>query len=126
MQAAFFKVSEVIPYAKAVEEMKKGVDYSYGKKGEEIVKMNYAAIDRGGEVTKVEIPEEWAKIELAKEKDTRNIPEFIKNVMEPINSQRGDSSTCKCIQGPRRWNIPGRNNSLRETCNSSLYTGMAS
>jgi pyruvate-ferredoxin/flavodoxin oxidoreductase len=106
MQAAFFKVSEVIPYAQAVKEMKKGVDYSYGKKGEEIVKMNYAAIDRGGEVVKVEIPDEWAKIELATEKDMRDIPDFIKNVMEPINSQKGDSLPVSAFVGREDGTFP--------------------
>jgi pyruvate-ferredoxin/flavodoxin oxidoreductase len=90
MQAAFFKVSEVIPYDLAVKEMKKGVDYSYGKKGEKVVQMNYNAIDRGGDVVKVEIPEEWASIKVTKEEDTRDIPEFIRDVMEPINRLKGD------------------------------------
>ncbi|MBE0673440.1 MAG: pyruvate:ferredoxin (flavodoxin) oxidoreductase [Bacteroidales bacterium] len=90
MQAAFFKVSEVIPYELAVKEMKHGVDYSYGKKGEAIVKMNYAAIDKGGDVTKVEVPAEWASIQVTKKTDDRDIPDFIRNVMEPINHLKGD------------------------------------
>ena len=106
MQAAFFKVSEVIPYAQAVKEMKKGVDYSYGKKGEEIVKMNYAAIDRGGEVVKIEVPEEWAKIEIKAGKDTRNIPAFIKDVMEPVNFQKGDSLPVSAFRGREDGTFP--------------------
>jgi pyruvate-ferredoxin/flavodoxin oxidoreductase len=50
MQSAFFKVSEVIPYKLAVDEMKHAVIKAYGKKGENIVKMNNDAIDRGGDV----------------------------------------------------------------------------
>jgi pyruvate-ferredoxin/flavodoxin oxidoreductase len=106
MQAAFFKVSEVIPYAQAIKEMKKGVDYSYGKKGEEIVNMNYAAIDRGGEVEKVEVPADWANIVLSKEKDNRNIPAFIRDVMEPINSQRGDSLPVSAFVGREDGTFP--------------------
>jgi len=106
MQAAFFKVSEVIPYAQAVKEMKKGVDYSYGKKGEEIVKMNYAAIDRGGEVAKIDVPEEWAKIVMEGNKDSRNIPAFIKDVMEPVNSQRGDSLPVSAFRGREDGTFP--------------------
>jgi pyruvate-ferredoxin/flavodoxin oxidoreductase len=90
MQAAFFKVSGVIPYDKAVKEMKKGVEHSYGKKGEEVVKMNFAAIDRGGDVTHVKIPAEWASLMVTKQKDDRDIPEFIREVMEPINRLKGD------------------------------------
>ncbi len=62
MQSAFFKISGVIPYEKAVEEMKKAIVKDFGKKGEEIVKMNHAAVDRGGTVTKVEIPKEWKNL----------------------------------------------------------------
>jgi pyruvate-ferredoxin/flavodoxin oxidoreductase len=48
MQSAFFKISEVIPYSIAVDEMKKAIVKSYGNKGEQIVNMNYAAVDAGG------------------------------------------------------------------------------
>jgi pyruvate-ferredoxin/flavodoxin oxidoreductase len=90
MQAAFFKVSGVIPYEKAEKEMKKAIEKTYGRKGEDVVAMNYAAIDRGSAVTKVEVPAEWAKIKVEPEKDTRNIPDFIRNVVEPINAMKGD------------------------------------
>ena len=50
MQAAFFKIANVIPYEVAVEQMKKFIYKSYGKKGEDIVNMNYAAVDKGGEM----------------------------------------------------------------------------
>ena len=65
MQSAFFKVANVIPYDKAVEQMKKAIYKSYGRKGEDIVNMNYAAVDKGGEVIKVEIPAEWANIKVS-------------------------------------------------------------
>jgi len=55
MQSAFFKVAEVIPYEDAVKEMKAAIVKSYGKKGENIVNMNFAAVMIGGEVVKVEI-----------------------------------------------------------------------
>ena len=90
MQAAFFKLANVIPYEKAETEMKKAIYKSYGRKGEDVVNMNYAAVDKGSQVTRVEIPAEWAKIEVRKEKDTRDIPEFIREVVEPINSMKGD------------------------------------
>ena len=91
MQAAFFKISEVIPYENAVTQMKKAIEKSYSKKGEHIVKMNNAAVDAGGAVTKVEVPADWKNITVTTAKDDRNIPDFIKNVMEPINAQNGDS-----------------------------------
>lgn len=91
MQSAFFKTSNVIPYETAVKEMKKAVIKSYGMKGEEIVKMNHAAIDRGGDLIEVKIPKEWKELKITPKKDDRNIPDFIKNVVEPINAQRGDN-----------------------------------
>jgi pyruvate-ferredoxin/flavodoxin oxidoreductase len=106
MQAAFFKVANVIPYEKAESEMKKAIYKSYGKKGEEVVKMNYAAVDKGTEVHKVEIPAEWAKIKVEKTADTRNIPDFIRNVMEPINSMKGDDLPVSAFIGREDGTFP--------------------
>jgi len=91
MQSAFFKVSEVIPYEKAVEEMKNAIVKTFGKKGEDIVNMNHKAVDRGGDVTKIDIPKEWKNLSDQEEKaGDENIPEFIKDVVYPINAQKGD------------------------------------
>jgi len=91
MQSAFFKVSEVIPYELAVEEMKTAISKTYGKKGEMIVNMNFAAVDRGGTVTKIEVPKEWADIKIRKEKENTDHPDFISKIFNPINKLKGDS-----------------------------------
>ena len=88
LQSAFFKISNVIPYELAVEQMKKFIVKSYGKKGEDIVKMNYAAVDRGGDVEQVDIPKEWADIQLETAKPD-DAPEFVQKVVRPVNAQRG-------------------------------------
>ena len=76
LQSAFFKISGVIPYDLAVDQMKKFIVKSYGRKGEEIIKMNYAAVDRGGEVEEVEVLREWADLNVdTVQKD--GAPEFI-------------------------------------------------
>lgn len=106
MQAAFFKVSGVIPYEKAEKEMKKAIEKSYGRKGEAVVNMNYAAIDRGSAVIKVEIPEEWANIKVEPKKDTRDIPDFIRNVMEPINAMKGDDLPVSAFVGREDGTFP--------------------
>ena len=62
LQSAFFKITGIIPYEDAVKYMKDAIVKSYGKKGENVVNMNYAAVDRGGEYTEVKIPAEWAKL----------------------------------------------------------------
>ncbi|MBN1463953.1 MAG: pyruvate:ferredoxin (flavodoxin) oxidoreductase [Paludibacteraceae bacterium] len=90
LQSAFFKITGVIPYELAVEQMKKFIVKSYGKKGEKIVNMNYAAVDSGADVIKVDIPAEWATIKLSDELANNNVPEFIKKVVQPINAQAGD------------------------------------
>ena len=91
MQSAFFKVANVIPYDLAVEQMKKAIYKSYGKKGEDIVNMNYAAVEQGGNVVKVEVPAEWAKIEVKAVEAKHDVPEFIAKIVEPINSLEGDN-----------------------------------
>ncbi len=106
MQSAFFKVSEVIPYDLAVEEMKTAINKTYGKKGEMIVNLNYAAVDKGGEVIKVEIPEEWAKIKVVEKKDNRDLPDFIKNVFEPINKLKGDDLPVSAFKGREDGTFP--------------------
>ena len=93
LQSAFFKISGVIPYDLAVEQMKKFIVKSYGKKGEDIVNMNYAAVDRGGEITKVEIPAEWAKLDCTTDfvfEHNADDPEFINKVMRPMVAQCGN------------------------------------
>ena len=93
LQSAFFKISGVIPYDLAVEQMKKFIVKSYGKKGEDIVNMNYAAVDRGGEITKVEIPHEWAELDCSTDfvlEPLKDAPDFINNVMRPMTAQCGN------------------------------------
>jgi pyruvate-ferredoxin/flavodoxin oxidoreductase len=106
MQAAFFKVANVIPYEKAESEMKKAIYKSYGKKGEDIVKMNYDAVDKGSDVEKVEIPSEWAGTTISKKTSDRNVPEFISDVMEPINSLKGDDLPVSAFSGREDGSFP--------------------
>jgi pyruvate-ferredoxin/flavodoxin oxidoreductase len=98
LQSAFFKISNVIPYDLAVEQMKKFIVKSYGKKGEEVVKMNYAAVDRGGEVEEVEVPKEWATLQVTAD-STDDAPEFIQKVVRPVNAQRGYSLPVSAFSG---------------------------
>ena len=106
MQSAFFKVAEIIPYEQSVEKMKAFILKSYGNKGEEIVRMNNAAVDRGGEVEKVSVPAEWANLEKeAREFDT-NVPDFIKNVVQPINAMNGDDLPVSAFLGREDGTFP--------------------
>jgi pyruvate-ferredoxin/flavodoxin oxidoreductase len=98
LQSAFFKISNVIPYELAVEKMKYAINKTYGKKGEDIVNMNYAAVDRGGEYVKVEVPSSWANLKEEKEME-ENFPPFIREVVMPINAQAGDDLPVSVFKG---------------------------
>jgi len=106
MQSAFFKIANIIPYAEAVEEMKKFIVKSFGMKGEEIVNMNYAAVEKGGEVTKIEIPAEWAGIEVKAAKKNGALPEFIRDVVQPINGLKGDDLPVSAFAGREDGTFP--------------------
>jgi pyruvate-ferredoxin/flavodoxin oxidoreductase len=106
MQSAFFKISEVIPYEDAVTEMRKFIIQSFGKKGEEIVNMNFAAVERGGQVEKVEVPKEWSSIKLNGESETDDVPDFIKNIVVPINSLKGDDLPVSAFVGREDGTFP--------------------
>ena len=102
MQSAFFKIANVIPFEQAVEEMKKAIYKSYGKKGEDIVNMNYAAVDAGATaVVKVEVPAEWADIVVAEATENVDLsrPEFVRNVVDPINALKGDYLPVSAFNG---------------------------
>ena len=108
MQSAFFKITEVIPYEMAVEQMKAAIVKSYGKKGEHIVNMNYAAVDAGGKnVVKVDVPTEWKDIVLAEEEavDTDR-PEYITKVVDVINAQKGDDLPVSTFAGSEDGQFP--------------------
>ena len=99
MQSAFFRITNVIPYELAQEQMKKAIVKSYGKKGETIVNMNFAAVDAGGNnVQKIEVPAEWAKIKIGADEVSKR-PAFIKNIVDVINAQKGDSLPVSTFNG---------------------------
>ena len=93
LQSAFFKITGIIPYEEAVGYMKKAIVKSYGKKGEHIVNMNYAAVDRGGEYIKVEIPADWKEITAKFENPNKDrlAPSFVKEIADVVNAQAGDT-----------------------------------
>ncbi|MBR1707040.1 MAG: pyruvate:ferredoxin (flavodoxin) oxidoreductase [Bacteroidales bacterium] len=93
LQSAFFKITGIIPYEDAVKYMKDAIVKSYGKKGENVVNMNFAAVDRGGEYTEIEVPAEWASISAKFENPDKDrlAPAFVKEVADIVNAQAGDT-----------------------------------
>ena len=95
MQSAFFKLADIIPVEDAVKYLKEAVVTSYGKKGEKVINMNNAAIDKGIEsVVKINVPESWKTAKDANETSKEARPDFIKNIADVMNRQEGDSLTC--------------------------------
>lgn len=106
MQAAFFKLANIIPVEDAVKHLKDAIVKSYGHKGEKIVEMNYQAVDKGIEaLVKVDVPEAWAdaKDEAAAEVDA---PDFIKNVADVMNRQEGDKLPVSAFAGREDGTFP--------------------
>ncbi len=107
MQTAFFKLAEVIEFKKAVDLLKKAIKKTYGKKGDEIVAMNHAAVDKSLEsLVKVEVPSSWAKAVDKKVKKESKDPEFIKNVLRPVNRQEGDDLPVSAFVGREDGSFP--------------------
>ena len=89
LQSAFFRITKVIPVDLAIEQMKKFIVKSYGKKGQDVVDKNYAAVDRGGEYKQLTVDPAWATLP-DDAKVANNDPEFINRIVRPINAQDGD------------------------------------
>src|SRR5665648_362223 len=106
MQAAFFKLTGVIPLDDAVKYLKEGIEHSYGKKGKKIVDMNNAAVDKGiNETVLVEVPEIWKTLKDEKtEKEV--LPKFIEEILIPINRQEGDSVPVSAFTGREDGTFP--------------------
>ena len=98
LQSAFFRITGVIPVDLAIEQMKKFIVKSYGKKGEDVVNKNYAAVDRGGEYHQLTVDPAWANLPVD-EKGTNNDPAFINEVVRPINAQDGDLLKVSAFKG---------------------------
>ncbi|NNJ33078.1 pyruvate:ferredoxin (flavodoxin) oxidoreductase [Lacrimispora defluvii] len=98
LQSAFFELTGIIPAEKANELMKAAAKATYGRKGEEIVQKNWAAIDAGAKgVVKIEVPESWKNCEdegldYKKIKEGRqDVVDFVNNVQTKVNAQDGNS-----------------------------------
>lgn len=112
LQAAFFKLANIIPVDDAVKYMKDAATASYGKKGEKVVAMNHAAIDRGIQgVVKVEVPAAWANAEGEIQHpvatgDRKDLVEFVNDILTPVNAQKGDELPVSTFVGREDGHMP--------------------
>ncbi len=90
MQTAFFKLSNVIPIDDAVRYLKEAIEKTYGRKGKNVVEMNWKAVDAAlDKIEEIKYPESWKNLPKDQTK-TLEEPEFVKNVMKPMIAQQGD------------------------------------
>ncbi|GAY28574.1 pyruvate:ferredoxin (flavodoxin) oxidoreductase [Prevotella sp. MGM1] len=98
LQSAFFRITGVIPVDLAVEQMKKFIVKSYGKKGQDVVDKNYAAVDSGGEYKELVVDSAWSNLPADAAKENAD-PAFINEVVRPINAQNGDLLPVSAFKG---------------------------
>ena len=98
LQSAFFKLAKIIPEEKAIELMKAAAKATYGRKGEDVVQKNWAAIDAGAkQVVEVQVPESWKNCEdegldmVHVEEGREDVKEFVNNIQAKVNAQEGYS-----------------------------------
>ncbi|EKO1912588.1 pyruvate:ferredoxin (flavodoxin) oxidoreductase [Clostridium botulinum] len=106
-QAAFFKLANIIPVEDAVKYLKDAVVTNYGKKGQKIIDMNNAAIDEGvNAIVKIEVPASWKDAKCEGSCEAKENPEFIKNIVEPMNRQEGDKLPVSAFKGMEDGTFP--------------------
>ncbi len=98
LQSAFFKLTGIIPEEKAIQLMKDAAQKTYGRKGEDVVKKNWAAIDAGATgVVKVEVPESWKNCEdegldyKVVTDGRKDVVDFVNNIQTKVSAQEGNS-----------------------------------
>ena len=107
MQSAFFKLAAIIPETEAVEYLKDSIKKAYGKKGEKVVNMNFEAVEAGlNALVKIDVPANWSnaeELEMAVDSDE---PEFIKNILRPMNAQEGNNLPVSAFEGLEDGTFP--------------------
>nr|WP_302887288.1 pyruvate:ferredoxin (flavodoxin) oxidoreductase [uncultured Romboutsia sp.] len=107
MQSAFFKLAAIIPETEAVEYLKDSIKKAYGKKGEKVVNMNFEAVEAGlNALVKIDVPANWSnaeELEMAVDSDE---PEFIKNILRPMNAQEGNILPVSAFEGLEDGTFP--------------------
>ncbi|MCL2422173.1 MAG: pyruvate:ferredoxin (flavodoxin) oxidoreductase, partial [Defluviitaleaceae bacterium] len=106
LQAAFFKLTNIIDIKVAVDAMKEAATKSYGHRGDDIIKMNHAAVDAGiSKVREVNVPVDWANLEIPAPA-ALDVPDFIKDVAMPVNAIKGDFLPVSAFKGREDGTFP--------------------
>jgi pyruvate-ferredoxin/flavodoxin oxidoreductase len=106
LQSAFFKLANVIPVEEAVDELKRTIKKTYGRKGDAIVNMNYGAVDVGIDgMVKIDVPESW-KNAVDSEEPPKEVPEFVSNIAKIMNRLEGDKLPVSAFAGREDGSFP--------------------
>lgn len=115
-QSAFFKLANIIPVEDAVGYLKDSIKKTYGKKGDKVVNMNYQAVERGIDaLVKVEVPASWADA-VDEEVAKKNEPEFITNILRPMNAVEGNSLPVSAFNGREDGHFPAGTAAYEKRC----------
>ena len=107
MQSAFFKLAEIIPQEEATEYLKASIKKAYGKKGEKVVNMNYEAVEAGmNSLVKINVPESWKGATDEAKVETKEVTDFVKNIMNPMNALEGDKLPVSAFNGLEDGTFP--------------------
>jgi len=107
MQAAFFKLVEIIPIEDVSKYLKEEVEKSYGNKGQDVVDMNFRAVETGFEkIHRVQVPESWKQAEDAAPSYDPAMPAFVRDIILPMNHQEGDKIPVSAFVGREDGTFP--------------------
>ena len=107
MQSAFFKLAEIIPQEEATEYLKASIKKAYGKKGDKVVNMNYEAVEAGmNSLVKINVPESWKTATDEPKVETKEVTDFVKNIMNPMNALEGDKLPVSAFNGIEDGTFP--------------------
>ena len=107
MQSAFFKLAEIIPQEEATEYLKASIKKAYGKKGDKVVNMNYEAVEAGmNSLVKINVPESWKTATGEAKVETKEVTDFVKNIMNPMNALEGDKLPVSAFNGLEDGTFP--------------------
>ncbi len=99
-QSAFFKLANVIPLDEAIPLLKDAIKKTYGKKGDKIVAMNCEAVDKALDaIVEISVPASWKDAKDEASADDKDVPAFIKNIVEPVNAQQGNKLPVSTFTG---------------------------
>ncbi len=98
MSTAFFELTGLMPREEYLPLLKEEIKATYGKKSSEVVERNWRVIDKTFDaLVKVAVPSDWASIDVTEKKETTEVPAYVRNIVEPIERQEGNSLSVKTL-----------------------------